>query len=190
MNISEGSLGNYNLFTCITPVTYCKKVIGWPSSLPWTSRHFLSSIFPHHFLVPSPSSFSFSLPLFLFTIPAISPPFAAFHDHRNIWSWNIPDFPVCLLMYLRHSKHACTIFGVQIWSKVIIIFQVKYIRIRIYILIKLLTEFRNIILINGKWREGNDKLSVYSWGKRGRGNTVISHSRRNLLRNICIRNRK
>lgn len=30
----------------------------------------------------------------------------------------------------------------------IIIFQVKYIRIRIYILIKLLTEFRNIILIN------------------------------------------
>lgn len=51
-------------------------------------------------------------------------------------------------MYLRHSKHACTIFGVQVWSKVIIIFQVKYIRIRIYILIKLLTEFRNIILIN------------------------------------------
>lgn len=50
----------------------------------------------------------------------------------------------------------------KVWSKVIIIFQVR--RVYMYFLIKLFTEFRNIILIsfmeNGE-REMN-KLSVYS----------------------------
>lgn len=69
MNISEGSLGNYNLFktTCITPVTYCKKG--------HRLAQFLTVNFSPLLLIHfSPSSSSFSSPL-LFTIRFHLPPF-------------------------------------------------------------------------------------------------------------------
>lgn len=96
MNISKGSLGNYNLFkttTCITPVTYCKK------------GHRLAQFLTVNFS-PLPLISPFFPLLFFFLLPASfydSLPFTPFHDHDTTFGLEIiPLSIVCLPMHLRH----------------------------------------------------------------------------------------
>lgn len=96
MNISEGSLGNYNLFkttTCITPVTYCKK------------GHRLAQFLTVNFS-PLPLISPFFPLLFFFLLPASfydSLPFTPFSQSRhNVGLEIIPLSIVCLPMHLRH----------------------------------------------------------------------------------------